>query len=188
MTDSKLSPLILVRPSLDWLPAYEHALARGWSPDSTQDVSQTQLARLREDPERFLHELYNSPTIRLADGREVSRLPAHDFWISDGEFCGRISFRFQPGIEDLPPTAMGHIGYTIVPWKRRLGYATQALRLILPVAHSEGFVRVLLTCDDDNVPSQKVILANGGVQAGKIDHQGHPGRFKLKFWVPTREN
>lgn len=188
MMDLKLSPLSLVRPSLDWLHAYEHALAQGWSPDSTQDVSRTQLARLREDPERFLHELYNSPTLRLADGTEVPRLPAHDFWISDGEFCGRISFRFQPGTEELPPTAMGHIGYTIVPWKRRLGYATHALRLILPVARGEGFSRVQLTCDEENVPSQKVILANGGVLVGKIEHQDRPGRFKLKFWVPTRES
>lgn len=188
MPDHKPKPVALIRPSLDWLPAYEHALAQGWSPDTTQDVSRTQLARLREGPERFLHELYNSPTIRLADGTEVPRLPAHDFWISDGEFCGRISFRFRPGTEDLPPTCMGHIGYSIVPWKRRLGYATQALRLILPVAHTEGFLRVHITCDDDNVPSQKVILANGGIPEGKIRHQDRPGRFKLSFWVPTRES
>ena len=94
------------------------------------------------------------PTLRLPDGREVRRLPAHDFWISDGEFCGRIGFRFQPGTEELPPSAMGHVGYTIVPWKQGRGYATEALRQILPVARAEGFARVLLTCDDDNEASQ----------------------------------
>ncbi|MGO4572176.1 GNAT family N-acetyltransferase [Microvirga sp. 2TAF3] len=179
--------IALIRPSLDWLPAYEHALAQGWSPNTDQDVSREQLEQLRRGPEQFLHDLYNSPTIRLPDGREVPRLPAHDFWISDGEFCGRVGLRFQRGTEELPPTSLGHIGYAIVPWKRRRGYATQALRLILPVARTEGLSRVLITCDDDNEASRKVILANGGVPAGTIPHKARPGHMKLSFWVPTPE-
>ncbi|WP_246728277.1 GNAT family N-acetyltransferase [Microvirga terricola] len=181
MTDT----MTLIRPSLDWLPAYEAALAQGWSPDTTRDVSGEQLEKLRRDPERFLHDLFNSPTIRLADGRDVPRLPAHDFWISDGEFCGRISFRFQPGTEELPPNALGHIGYAIVPWKCRRGYATQALRQILPVARSEGFSRVQISCDAENEPSQKVILANGGVLMKTIVHSDKPGGAKFVYWVPT---
>lgn len=177
--------ITLLRPSLDWLPFYEDALARGWSPNTDQDVSKEQLLQLRRDPARFLHDLYNSPTVRLPDGREVPRLPSHDFWISDGEFCGRIGFRFQPGTEDLQPPSYGHIGYAIVPWKRRRGYATQALRLILPVARQEGFSRVQITCDDDNEGSRKVILANDGIPAGALPHTSRPGRMKLCFWVPT---
>ena len=177
--------ITLLRPSLDWLPAYEDALVRGWSPNTEQDVSAEQLRHLRRDPERFLHDLYHSPTIRLPDGSHVPRLPAHDFWISDGEFCGRIGFRFQPGTEDLPLTVYGHIGYTIVPWKQRRGYATQALRMLLPVVRSEGFSRVLITCDDDNQGSRKVILANGGVLDGTVPHLGRPGHVKLRFWVPA---
>jgi predicted acetyltransferase len=152
-----------------------------------QDVSREQLHQLRRNPERFLHNLYHSLMIRLPDGRDVPRLPAHDFWISDGEFCGRIGFRFQRGTEDLPRTAYGHIGYTIVPWKQRRGYATQALRQILPVARQEGFSRVLVTCDDDNEASRKVILANGGTPAGTVFHDRRPGHVKLCYWVPTPE-
>jgi predicted acetyltransferase len=187
MTGCRTSPVTLLRPSLEWLPAYEDALAQGWSPNTDQDVSREQLRQLRRNPERFLHDLYNSRLVRLPDGREVPRLPAHDFWISDGEFCGRIGFRFQRGTEELPRTAYGHIGYTIVPWKQRRGYATQALRQILPVARQEGFSRVLITCDDDNEASMKVILANGGTPAGKTPHDSRPGRWKLGYWVPTPE-
>ena len=179
------SPISLVRPSLDWLPQYEQALVLGWSPNTDQDVSRDQLRQLRRDPARFLHELYHSPTLRLPDGRQVRRLPAHDFWISDGEFCGRIGFRFEPGTEYLPPTAMGHVGYTVVPWKQGRGYATEALRQILPVVRAEGFARVLLTCDDDNEASRKVIGANGGVPDGHVPHPSRPGHVKLMFWVPT---
>ncbi|MBZ6077633.1 GNAT family N-acetyltransferase [Microvirga puerhi] len=177
--------ITLIRPNLADLPGYEHALAQGWSPNTDQDVSQEQLERLRHDRAQFLHDLYNSPTIRLPDGREVPRLPAHDFWISDGEFCGRIGFRFQPGTETLPPTALGHIGYAVVPWKRQRGYATQALRLILPVAREEGFARVVITCDETNEASRKVILANGGILDGRFPHASLTGKVKLRFWVPT---
>ncbi|MBF9232721.1 GNAT family N-acetyltransferase [Microvirga alba] len=183
MTDT----ITLIRPNLDWLPSYERALAQGWSPDTTRDVSGEFLDKLRRDPERFLHDLHNSPTIRLSDGRDVPRLPAHDFWISDGEFCGRISFRYQPGTEELPPNALGHIGYAIVPWKRKRGYATQALRQILPVARSEGFSRVQISCDAENEASQKVILANGGVLAKTTPHPDHPGQVKFVYWVRTPE-
>ncbi|WP_262298841.1 GNAT family N-acetyltransferase [Microvirga sesbaniae] len=183
MTDISLIP-----PSLDWLPFYADALERGWSPNTDQDVSREQLLQLRRDPERFLHDLYHSPMVRLADGQEVPRLPAHDYWISDGTFCGRIGFRFQPGTEELPLAVYGHIGYTIVPWKQRRGYATQALRMILPVCRSEGFSRVLITCDDDNDASRKVILANGGIPAGSVPHNRRPGHVKLAFWVPTTQD
>jgi len=33
----------------------------------------------------------------------------------DGEFCGQIAFRWQPGTEALPPHCLGHVGYSVVP-------------------------------------------------------------------------
>ncbi|WP_445500927.1 GNAT family N-acetyltransferase [Microvirga sp. G4-2] len=177
--------ITLLHPCLEWLPAYEQALVRGWSPSADHNNGPEQLMALRADPERFLFDLYNSPTVRQPDGREVPRLPAHDFWISDGEFCGRISFRFERGVKELKPTSYGHIGYSIVPWKQRRGYATEALRQILLVAHDEGFARVQITCDDDNEGSRKVILANGGIADGTFPHLTRPGHRKLSFWVPT---
>ena len=175
----------VVRPGPEWLAGYEDALARGWSPDTTHDISRVQLDRLRRDPSTFFDEAFHSPMIRLPDGREVPRLPAQDFLISDGAFCGRIGLRFQPGTEELPPHVLGHIGYAIVPWKQRRGYAKQALRMILPVARALGLVRVKITCDDDNEGSIKVIRANGGILSGEMEHGSTPPRRKLIFWVPT---
>jgi predicted acetyltransferase len=45
----------------------------------------------------------------------------------------------------------------------------------------------MITCDDDNDASRKVILANGGVPAGTVPHITRPGHVKLSFWVPTPE-
>ncbi len=56
----------------------------------------------------------------------------------------------------------GHVGYAVVPWKRNRGYASEAVRLLLPEARALGLEYVELTTDLDNVPSQKVITNNGG--------------------------
>ena len=77
--------------------------------------------------------------------------------------CGSIGFRWRPGTEDLPPTCLGHVGYAVVPWKQGRGHATAALRLILPEARAKGLRWIDLTTDPANLPSQGVILANGGV-------------------------
>ena len=118
--------LRLIAPSLDKLAQYEAALAAGWSPDTERDVSGEQLAALRRNPHAFLFDLTRQDgTIVTASGREVRRLPSRVFWLDDGEFCGMINLRFLAGSDALPDYVSGHIGYAVVPWKRRRGYATR---------------------------------------------------------------
>lgn len=179
--------LELVEPTADRLPDYIAALEAGWSPNTTRDVCDEQLAAIREDPERFLRDLarYEGGTVTLGDGRVVPRLPGRVFWLWDGEFCGGINLRFVPGTLDLPPYVSGHLGYAVVPWKRKLGYATRALMLLLPVAWKLGLPRVLVTCDERNTASRRVIEANGGVAAGYPEDPDQAGDRQLKFWIDT---
>jgi predicted acetyltransferase len=176
-------------PFLGGLVQYEAALASGWSPNNGRDVTGEQLAALRADPKAFLADLNRrvGGTVRLGDGRVVPRLPGTERWIWDGEFAGRINLRFLEGTEDLPPHVSGHIGYAVVPWKRRRGYATEALRLMLPVARQEGLKAVEITCVVDNAVSRRVIVANGGVLQGtRVEGAGADARPRLVFRVPTR--
>jgi predicted acetyltransferase len=173
----------LVAPDAAHLPGYEAALAAGWAEDDDREIAAAQLAWLRDDPDAFLRELLRQDGTAMApDGHEVPRLPFRIFWLDDGAFCGAINLRFRPGSESLPDYVSGHVGYAVVPWKRRRGYATQALGLILPVAREAGLRRILVTCDEGNVGSRKVILTNGGIAAGT---RRAYGRTKLQFWIAT---
>jgi predicted acetyltransferase len=161
-------PIQLLKPSLATLPGYRDALERGWSPDNVRldEARREELASIASDPQKFVTMLDDTEAkgepIKMPDGSTAKRLPGYRRWVWDGEFCGSIGFRWQPGTAELPPHCLGHIGYSVVPWKQRRGYATEALRLILKDAAERGLPYVTLTANPDNPPSQKVILANGG--------------------------
>lgn len=100
----------------------------------------------------------------LAEGRNLKPgyIPSKEFWIVDADgYAGRIIL----GLAYYPsPERLGHhVGYAVRPTKRKLGYATQALKLMLEEARNLGIQRLMPTCGHDNVASQKVIEANGGV-------------------------
>ena len=185
----KIEPMELVIPAARYLSGYVHALEQGWSPDNLRpQAAAEQLARIEKDPARFLSEQIDreatGPPIILPDGSTVTRLPGYTLWMWDGEFCGSIGFRWQLGTTDLPPHCLGHIGYSVVPWKRKRGYATRALKLILPQARSEGLAHVELTSNADNIASQRVIEANGGELIERFyTSTEHGGAEYLRFRI-----
>src|SRR5687767_1871029 len=172
--------LQLISPAEEHLASYIDALRRGWSPDNLRpEAAQDELARIENDSVLFLSLQTDrdakAPPVVLPDGMTVPRLPGFRRWMWDGEFCGMIGFRWQPGTSALPPHCLGHIGYSVVPWKRGRGYATRALELLLPEVKQEGLEFVDLTTDPDNVPSRRVIESNGGFlvkQFRKSDRHG----------------
>jgi predicted acetyltransferase len=69
--------------------------------------------------------------------------------VVDGQIIGRLSIRHC--LNDYLKRIGGHIGYGVVPGYRRSGYATEMLRLAIPVCASIGIDEVLVTCDVDNI-------------------------------------
>jgi len=168
MSDAPQLPVRLRKPTLDDLDGYAAALRRGWSPTTIEDVSRQELEKLEAGPVAYLDNLLaQDGVIPLPDGTSAPRLPSRLFFIDDGEFCGRINLRYAPGTTDLPPYVSGHIGYTVVYWKSGRGYATEALRQLLPLAREVGLPFVTITCDTDNYASRRVIEKNGGVLVGE---------------------
>ena len=62
----------------------------------------------------------------------------------------------------------GHIGYSVRPSERRKGYAKLQLKLALDFLKKPGESKILVTCDDNNIGSQKTIEACGGVLENTI--------------------
>lgn len=180
----------LVWPARSYLAGYVHALQQGWSPDNLRpETARDHLVAIASDADAFLiaqvdREAAGAP-VSLPDGSLVPRLPGFHLWIWDGEFCGSIGFRWQHGTAELPAYCLGHIGYSVVPWKQRRGYATRALALLLPLARAEGLPYVELTTDADNVASRKVIETNGGVLMEPFNKPAaYGGAESLRFRIP----
>ena len=180
----------LVWPAAEFLPGYVQALERGWAPDTRRPESAgEELAQIRDNANRFLtlqvdREAKGEPVV-LPDGSSVPRLPGYRRWLWDGEFCGMIGFRWQPGSNILPPHCLGHIGYSVVPWKQKLGYATRALELLLVDAKHEALSYVELVAQSSNIASQKVIEANGGTLVERFaDSNAHSGAESLRYRIP----
>lgn len=181
----------LVVPSPAHLTEYGQALRRGWSPNTERpEAAEEELQSIARDPEAFLAALDDrdaaGPPIMLPDGSVVSRLPGVVRWMWDEDrFVGSIGFRWQRGTEALPPTCLGHIGYSVVPWERRRGYATAALAAMLPLARAEGLRWVELTTDPENLFSQRVIEANGGELVEEfVKTQEYGGGIGLRYRIP----
>ncbi|MEM8802075.1 MAG: GNAT family N-acetyltransferase [Pseudomonadota bacterium] len=157
----------LVTPSLEYLDAYCAALDTGWSPRTTRPEAATEeLRAISLDRGGFIASLDDPDArgrdIQLPDGSFVKRLPSFRRWIWHDGFCGSIELRWQHGTNALPPTCLGHIGYTVVPWRRREGLATAGLGALLPEARRTGLTFVDLTTDPGNTASIRVIEKNGG--------------------------
>lgn len=103
------------------------------------------------------------------------------FWLVQGDdYIGRTSVRHT--LNDSLRQFGGHIGYEIRPSRRQQGYGMHICRLALEEARRLGLRRVLITCDEHNTASRRIIEANGGqfTQALKLPY--HPA-VVLHFWV-----
>jgi len=74
----------------------------------------------------------------------------------------------------------GHCGYSVRPSERGKGYAKEMLRLNKRNAKALGIPKLLITCDEKNIASEKTIISNGGVYEKTIEVDG----TKMKrYWI-----
>ena len=135
---------------------------------------------------RFLAEHFAAYIQRSLNENDRSKLvsgrvPNSDFWLIDNdEFVGRLNLRYQLNAELLK--VGGHIGYEVRPSRRKQGYGTYMLRLGLEKAKAAGIHRVLVTCDENNIGSKKIIEHNGGQLENAIAIDGSSVK-KLRYWI-----
>lgn len=80
---------------------------------------------------------------------------------SNGTILGAVSLRHYLNHTNMVDG--GHVGYGICPEYRRKGYGNLILQLALRELSAMGVSKILITCDSDNIASQKVIQHNNGV-------------------------
>ncbi|MDQ7826950.1 MAG: GNAT family N-acetyltransferase [Candidatus Eremiobacteraeota bacterium] len=175
-----MEPLTLARPSLELKDRYLAAMEE--LPPELRDNATLYLCLtsgdLRRDFPAYLRRLE-----ALASPGERVLVPAVEYWaLAEGDFVGRISLRLH--LNGNLSRLGGHIGYEVRPSARTRGYATQMLRLCLLEARRLGLMRVLLTCDETNSASRRVIEKNGGEEIPSLPG-GSGAPRKLRFYIST---
>lgn len=114
-------------------------------------------------------------------GQPEGWVPCTTYWITDSaqpaKVLGSLALRHHLDNDFLREYG-GHIGYGVRPSARRRGAASAAVRASLPLAGALGLRRVMLTCDEDNLPSRATIEGCGGVFERMAGH-------RRRYWIAT---
>ena len=102
------------------------------------------------------------------------------FGFVGNRIVGRLSLRH--GLNEYLSKVGGHIGYLVFQEYRCRGYATEMLRQSLHFAKKLGIGRVLITCDDDNIASQKTIEKCGGIFESLVQ-ESELEIPKRRYWI-----
>jgi predicted acetyltransferase len=165
----------LVRPSVSYKESYIQAALESYAAGEQPEPD------VKIIDERFAD--FVTRVLSWADRANpgVGLVPETVYWlIENDEYIGRVSIRHE--LTDNLLKYGGHIGYEIRPSKRKRGYGKEILRLALEKAKDLGLTRALVTCDEDNIGSKKIIEHNGGVLEDAVSVNGQTAK-KLRYWI-----
>ncbi len=121
------------------------------------------------------------------DDLDLNRAPQTTYWIVVNKkiAVGKLTLRHRltPKLEKLG----GHFGYEIRSSFRKRGIATKAFALGLKEIKKLGLNEVIVTCDDDNVGSIRVLESNGGQLVETYELSDWPKPVRKYHFVLTKE-
>ena len=173
-----MEEFILIRPTSEYASQIveyrQEFLDAGDSMDGTGPLRRT------SNPEEYIQ--------ICLDHEDPLKVPSHlvpatqFFFIrkSDNKLVGMIQVRHR--FNDYLEKYAGNIGYSVRPSERRKGYAKEMLEMVLPFCRKIGIDKVMITCIDGNIGSEKTILANGGIYESTI-HEPNSDRNLKRFWI-----
>ena len=161
----------LVRPTIKYKTSFQNAL-REFAKEGSNEGDPNNVQGYIRERRQYVK------GINLPKGY----VPASTYWLIDkGQFIGRVGVRHKLNkrLRDFG----GHIGYAIRPSKRKKGYGTQILKLALLKAKKLGLKQVMITCDEFNIASRKIIESNGGKLKEKVKSKESKNGILRKYWI-----
>lgn len=111
----------------------------------------------------------------------LSKALQYGLFDHNGRLLGLLQIRLE--LKGYLTEFGGNIGYCVRPSERGKGYAKQMLMSALPVSKAVGLDRVLITCLEGNIASEKTILACGGVYEKTVfDNKNYQQNLK-RYWI-----
>lgn len=167
--------IYLTKPSEKYKQTYLEALEE--LRNDKEELSY--IPKERETFPQFIERLHNN-----AKGKDLPEgwVPDSTYWLIDNDqFIGRVSIRHV--LNKALSKVGGNIGYDIRPSMRKMGYGFKILEYALVKAKEIGLEKVLVTCNDDNIGSKKIIEKNGGIFQDSIQNENLPTKT-LRYWIP----
>jgi len=152
-------------------------------------LKQIELGNMKKHDMMFLNPDEIDIIQHFKDTRDPNKLlshyvPSYDYFVvDDDKFIGVIHIRIR--LTDNLIKYGGHIGYGVNPKYWKMGYGKEILKLGLE--KSKNLIeedKILITCDDDNIGSYKIIESNGGILENKISNEDAGEVFiTRRYWI-----
>lgn len=98
---------------------------------------------------------------------------------ADKKVVGMVNIRHE--LNDYLLNYAGHIGYSIRPIYRRQGLGTLILKKSLEICKDLNITKVLVTCNERNIGSNKVIINCNGIFENTIINSTQ--EVLKRFWI-----
>jgi len=141
-----------------------------------KDFAESEIRKFFPRYVEFMNNLKSYKTIEKQGWVEADSY----FICKDGKMIGEIMFR-KALTPFLLTNSLGHIGYKIKHSERGKGYCSQALKMLLDKAWGEGYTELMISCNESNVPSARVIEKNGGI-LNRIN-KNSLGNTEKEYWL-----
>lgn len=104
------------------------------------------------------------------------------FAIEDDKIVGHASIRLNPEIDSDTYKFSGHVMYGVIPSKRKLGYGSKICELLIEKMFDMGYEEIIITCNNDNIGSKKIIVNSGGqfIEGVKYNDNTIIDRYRIK--------
>ena len=150
----------LIIPSEEYLPSYKEAY---------DEYRKNQISTYAFTDTSSCDIFVKFDNYRYERNLRPDRVGEDKYWLVDDEkalFIGEVAIRHR--LNDALRLRGGHIGYGVRYSEWNHGYGTKLLALALEKAKEMGISPVLITCNDDNLASARVIEKNGFTLEDKV--------------------